>query len=108
MRKASSSSIPPASTALMCRQLAPATFDEAEDASFVRTQPASSDARQNAFQALVACPVGAIGSHDAAGARGAVTDFPLHLEGSVFYCGFNSADLTVLNSYFISIRRATG
>ena len=84
-----------------CRQLAPATFDEAGDASFVRLQPQEIVERQKAFRALVACPVGAIGSGDSAAARAAVHDFPLRIADAVFYCGFNSADSYGANSYFV-------
>ena len=84
-----------------CRQLAPATFDEAGDASFVRAQPQNIDDRQKAFRALLACPVGSIGSDDPAGARTALRDFPLPIEDAVYYCGFNSSDSYGASSYFV-------
>ena len=67
-----------------CRQLATATFDEAGDASFVRLQPQEIVERQKAFRALVACPVGAIGSGDSAGARAAVHDSRCELKRRCF------------------------
>ena len=41
-----------------CRQIAPAVFGEAAETSFVKAQPASSNDRRQALQALLACPTG--------------------------------------------------
>src|SRR5215470_14068610 len=73
-----------------CRQLAPATFGEADDFSFVRLQPTDAFERRRAFQALIACPTGSIGGLDPAGVREAAGDFPMLLDGGIYYCGFNS------------------
>ena len=45
-----------------CRQVAPDTFAEGRDASFVRRQPAGEAQSHRARMALVACPVAAIGT----------------------------------------------
>src|ERR1044072_8201512 len=71
-----------------CRQLAPATFAEAADYSYVHHQPATAVEKREALQALVACPTGSIGA--ASSAREAAWDFPLPVEDEVFYCGFAS------------------
>ncbi|HWD00622.1 MAG TPA: MBL fold metallo-hydrolase [Candidatus Sulfopaludibacter sp.] len=89
-----------------CRQIAPATFGETGDYSFVQLQPESTEQRQAAYRALVACPTGSIGAADKAGVAGAVRDFPLELEAGLYYCGFNSRKSFGGNSYFL--RHAEG
>jgi len=86
-----------------CRQLAPTTFQEAGDYSTVVRQPQDDAELQEAYQALLACPVGSIGTErsDKAQLKKAMASFPLHLEGGVYYCGFNSAKSFGANSYFI-------
>jgi ferredoxin len=44
-----------------CRQIAPATFAEAAETSFVRTQPVTPGERRQALHALLSCPTGSIG-----------------------------------------------
>src|SRR6204780_1711207 len=73
-----------------CRQLAPATFRDAGDYSYVHTQPRDAVEERAALRALVACPTGSIGTSDKAGVSQAVADFPMELAPGVFYCGFNS------------------
>src|SRR5439155_1095359 len=75
-----------------CRQLALATFQEKGDYSSVYSQPETEPERQDAWRALLACPVGSIGTveKDKAHLRRAMESFPLHLEGDVYYNGFNS------------------
>jgi glyoxylase-like metal-dependent hydrolase (beta-lactamase superfamily II)/ferredoxin len=89
-----------------CRQIAPSVFGEADDHSFVRRQPASSADRRSAIQALLACPTGSIGCRGKDDPKAAMSDFPLVVEGPVFYCGFNSPKSYGGNSYFI--RHADG
>src|SRR6266481_7970424 len=84
-----------------CRQLAPATFGETGEFSFVHTQPRSAEETRAAYRALVACPTGSIGAAEKAGVVQAVNDFPLELARGVFYCGFNSRKSFGGNSYFI-------
>jgi glyoxylase-like metal-dependent hydrolase (beta-lactamase superfamily II) len=88
-----------------CRQLAPATFGETGEFSFVRLQPRDAAEERAAFRALVACPTGSIGSATGAaaksGARAAVEQFPLPLADGVAYCGFNSPKSFGGNSYFV-------
>lgn len=94
-----------------CRQLAPRTFGEAADTAFVHAQPSGDVERCDALRALVCCPTGSIGTLDSAAAGGdgpksVLGDFPLLLDGSVYYCGFNSPKSYGGNSYFV--RRADG
>jgi glyoxylase-like metal-dependent hydrolase (beta-lactamase superfamily II)/ferredoxin len=86
-----------------CRQLAPCSFEEVGEFSAVTTQPESSELIHQAYQALLACPVGSIGTvrSDKARVKEAMASFPLPLEGGVFYCGFNSEKSFGANSYFI-------
>ncbi len=81
-----------------CRQLAPASFDDAGPHSFVARQPETPEERRAALHALLSCPTASIGGR---GAREAMQDFPLPLDGPVHYCGFNSPDSYGGNSYFV-------
>lgn len=89
-----------------CRQLAPATFREQGDYSSVYSQPDTDLERQAAWWALLACPVGSIGTveQDRAHLRRAMESFPLHLEDGVYYNGFNSEKSFGANSYFLRHR----
>jgi glyoxylase-like metal-dependent hydrolase (beta-lactamase superfamily II)/ferredoxin len=84
-----------------CRQLAPGVFMEAGDFSVVSTQPRNVEETRQALRALVSCPTGSIGTRNKSAAKEVMADFPLPLEGGVFYCGFNSQKSFGGNSYFI-------
>jgi len=84
-----------------CRQLAPHTFGETGEFSFVQQQPASEPAAHDALRALVCCPTGSIGTRGSSRAKEVLHDFPLRIDGEVFYCGFNSPKSFGGNSYFI-------
>jgi glyoxylase-like metal-dependent hydrolase (beta-lactamase superfamily II)/ferredoxin len=84
-----------------CRQLAPEVFVDAGQYSFVHTQPRTTGATRSASRALLACPTGSIGTIDPGRAREAKADFPMPLEGGVYYCGFNSPKSFGGNSYFV-------
>ena len=86
-----------------CRQLAPTSFEEVGEYSAVRHQPENEEQTHQAYQALLACPVGSIGTEqsDKTRLQQAKESFPLHLEDGVFYCGFNSDKSFGANSFFI-------
>ena len=84
-----------------CRQLAPATFAEAAEYSYVQMQPRAPGELRAAYQALVACPTGSIGADDKRESIRAVDDFPLPLAGGVSYCGFASPKSFGGSSYFV-------
>ncbi len=84
-----------------CRQIAPATFGETGDYSFVKRQPGLPDELEAACRALVACPTGSIGAADKAGISSAVRQFPFPLAPGLSYCGFNSRKSFGGNSYFL-------
>lgn len=75
-----------------CRVVAPETFAEADDHSFVATQPASPEAVHRARMAIVACPTGSIGTRAPGSLRDAVAAFPVEVLPDVFLCGFASRD----------------
>src|SRR5687767_2996356 len=85
-----------------CRQLAPETFDESGDFSFVFSQPQTEAAERRALRALLACPTGSIGTLNRNNAKQVAGDFPLHLEDGVYYCGFNSPKSYGGSSYLIN------
>ena len=86
-----------------CRQLAPKSFEEVGEFSAVTAQPADEQKLHQAYQALLACPVGSIGTErsDKIQLQAAMSSFPILLEGGVFYCGFNSEKSFGANSYLI-------
>jgi glyoxylase-like metal-dependent hydrolase (beta-lactamase superfamily II)/ferredoxin len=84
-----------------CRQIAPATFGETDDYSFVQLQPRTEEEQRAAYRALVACPTASIGAVDKAGAAAAVREFPFQLAPRLYYCGFNSRKSFGGNSYFL-------
>ena len=84
-----------------CRQLAPEVFADAGSYSFVHAQPQTPGAERKALRALLACPTGSIGTLDPRRTREVKADFPMPLEGSVYYCGFNSPKSFGGNSYFV-------
>jgi len=85
-----------------CRQLAPAVFAEGDGHSFVQLQPQTADAARSALRALLACPTGSIGTLHSDRARAVKADFPMPIEGGVYYCGFNSPKSFGGNSYFVT------
>src|SRR5437899_12943280 len=82
-----------------CRQLAPATFGETGEFSFVRMQPRDEGEESAAYMALVACPTGSIGATDKAAARAAVDELPVRLAVGVSYCVFYSPKSFRRNRY---------
>ena len=86
-----------------CRQLAPKSFEEVDEYSAVTTQPEGEELVHQAYQALLACPVGSIGTEhsDRVRLQAAMATFPLQLDGNVRYCGFNSEKSFGANSFFV-------
>jgi glyoxylase-like metal-dependent hydrolase (beta-lactamase superfamily II)/ferredoxin len=84
-----------------CRQLAPDTFAEAGEYSYVQTQPQNEAQNREALHALLSCPTGSIGTRGTNSAKQAMDDFPLAVDEQVFYCGFNSPKSFGGSSYFI-------
>src|SRR5215475_1919719 len=84
-----------------CRQLAPATFGETGEYSFVQLQPRDDAERRSAYRALAACPTASIGAPDKRAVAEAVRDFPIQLAPGVFYNGFHSPKSYGGSSYFV-------
>lgn len=86
-----------------CRQLAPGTFEEVGDYSAVTHQPTGNVPLHQAYQALLACPVGSIGTvvGEKRRLQAAKGSFPLLLDGGVYFTGFNSEQSFGANSYLI-------
>src|SRR5690349_12144186 len=84
-----------------CRQLAPATFADQGEHSYVHIQPRDESDHRTALRPLVACPTRSIGCSDKTGAAQAVADFQLQVAPRVFYCGVNSRKSYGGNSYFV-------
>jgi len=84
-----------------CRQIAPATFGETGEHSYVKLQPRDAAEERAAFRALVACPTASIGAADKRGAKPAVEEFPWPVAPRVWYCGFASPKSFGGSSYFV-------
>ncbi len=89
-----------------CRRIAPSSFAEAHDHSFVARQPGNDDETARARMALVACPVGAIGAVSKQDLDAARRAFPEAIDGEVYDCGWACAESYGAASYFI--RRPAG
>jgi len=89
-----------------CYQFAPGTFADGGDHAKVHVQPGDQESRLRAAMALVACPVGSIGTDDKAGLPAAAKAFPHPLADDVFFCGYTSEKSFGAWSYLI--RRPTG
>lgn len=84
-----------------CRQIAPQVFGEAPGTSFVKAQPTAGAERRVALRALLACPTGSIGCLGDDDVKPVMEDFPLVVEGPVYYCGYNSPKSYGGNSYLV-------
>jgi len=84
-----------------CRQLAPHTFVDAGPYSSVFHQPQTAMQEEEAFQALLCCPTGSIGTRGHNKAKEVLCDFPLLIDEDVFYTGFNSEKSYGANAFFI-------
>ena len=84
-----------------CRQIAPAVFGRAATRSFVKAQPSAGADRRVALRALLACPTGSIGCLGDEDVKAVMGDFPLPVEGPLFFCGYNSPKSYGGNSYFV-------
>lgn len=84
-----------------CYDFAPEVFADVGDHAAVHRQPEGEALRRKAAQALIACPVAAIGTDDKAFLKVAATDFPVTLEDEVAYCGYASERSFGGRSWFI-------
>lgn len=86
-----------------CWNIAPKLFCKSNGKSAVYYQPNKSDDWMKAQQALLSCPVSAIGSAETRPieVRAALESFPQLIEENVFYCGYTSTKSYGASSYFI-------
>lgn len=89
-----------------CYQFAPDTFADGGNHARVHAQPGDADTRLRASMALVACPVGSIGTDDKADLPAASRAFPHPLAEDVYFCGYTSEKSFGAWSYLI--RRPAG
>lgn len=84
-----------------CRWVAPASFASAGEASCVSRQPADAAERRRAELALIACPVGAIGTVERHDLRAARDAFPEAIDGPVHHCGYHASSSYGATAYLI-------
>lgn len=84
-----------------CRQVAPETFAEGGDASYVHRQPADEAQAHRARMALVACPVAAIATQIKQRIAEARAAFPELIDDGVYYCGYAAESSYGARSYLI-------
>src|SRR5262245_20760152 len=71
-----------------CRQIAPASFADHGGASSVYKQPSSDEETRLALKALIACPVGSIGTTQKHDLRPVIASYPAQMSDNVYFCGF--------------------
>lgn len=85
-----------------CRWVSPETFRRVEGQSAVCHQPATSEERLKALQALLCCPTASIGTAvKATDIQTVQATFPLPIEENVYHCGYHSEQSYAATSYFI-------
>jgi ferredoxin len=93
-----------------CRQLAPATFVEKGEYSTVFQQPATDQETLAAYQALLSCPVGSIGTarQDPSVMAEARASFPIEIADGVFLRDSIPQNRSAPTATSSSIRRGIG
>jgi ferredoxin len=86
-----------------CRWMAPESFnqDETGEYSRVHRQPGNEHERRRALQALVSCPVSAIGTRSRVKLTTVVESFPKRVFDNVYHCGFHSEKSFGAASYLV-------
>ncbi len=84
-----------------CRWVAPRSFDAKGTKSRVYHQPETPEEVRRAEMAIIACPVGAIGSETKRDLGSARAAFPDPIEGPVHHCGYHSEATFGAASYLI-------
>ncbi len=84
-----------------CRWMAPGNFDREGSCSRVHTQPSSASQASAALRALVACPVGAIGTTGGHDIAAATRQFPHPITDTISHCGFHHRESYGAASYLI-------
>lgn len=84
-----------------CRWVAPDSFDASGSKSRVYHQPGNDFQAHRARMALLACPVGAIGSQQKHDFKKAHSSFPDPIEANIYHCGYHSRKSYGATSYLI-------
>jgi glyoxylase-like metal-dependent hydrolase (beta-lactamase superfamily II)/ferredoxin len=84
-----------------CRQIAPDSFAQGRDSSYVARQPNDEAGQHRARMALVACPVAAIGTQTRHAFTEARAAFPELIDDDVYYCGWAAESSYGARSYLI-------
>lgn len=86
-----------------CRWMAPDIFHRADSQSAVYHQPTNPTQRQEALQALLACPTASIGTVEKPqDIKAAQESFPLPITENVYHCGYHSEKSFGAASYLIT------
>ncbi|RLJ70373.1 glyoxylase-like metal-dependent hydrolase (beta-lactamase superfamily II) [Hydrogenivirga caldilitoris] len=85
----------------VCREIAPSLFGDGRESACVVKQPESEEEELLAFQALVSCPVSAIGTVSKRPPPQVFERFPILIEDDVYLCGYASKGSYGALSYFI-------
>lgn len=90
-----------------CYWMAPDVFKDVGDQSAVVAQPASRKSVENSLAAIVACPVGSIGTREhKKDLKAAIQSFPRKMAEGVYHCGFHSEASFGAASYFVKSSEA--
>lgn len=82
-----------------CRALAPTVFGEFGDFAGVKKQPENDEEIHAALRALICCPTGSIGTMEKHDIKAAMSELPIHIDGGIYYSGFNSPKAAGGQSY---------
>ncbi|WP_457599821.1 MBL fold metallo-hydrolase [Hydrogenivirga sp.] len=85
----------------VCREIAPGVFGDGDENACVVKQPLSEEEELSAFQALVSCPVSAIGTLSKKLPPHVLMSFPLPIEEEVYLTGYASEKSYGALSYFV-------
>ncbi|MDQ7038572.1 MAG: MBL fold metallo-hydrolase [Aquificota bacterium] len=85
----------------VCREIAPDIFGDGDETALVVRQPSDEDGIRRAFQALVSCPVSAIGTVSLKMRKDIQDSFPIPIEDNAFLIGYASRRSYGCLSYLI-------
>jgi ferredoxin len=85
-----------------CRWMAPTVFQQVNEQPAVYHQPETPSEREQALQALLACPTASIGTVEPPKEIRAIQQsFPIPIADSVYHCGYHAENSYGAASYFI-------
>jgi glyoxylase-like metal-dependent hydrolase (beta-lactamase superfamily II)/ferredoxin len=84
-----------------CRGVAPASFADGRDSSYVYRQHEGDAEIRRAEMALIACPTGSIGTRQKHSLAAAEAAFPERIDGPVYHCGYHARASFGAASYLI-------